>query len=179
MEAVQGLLARTPRVSRDFFDAQVAPQKPVIPRTVGDLKLAKRLVDVILALGPLFHGLPCDAKRLVGRLWQEGQTHLLEEVTLAKLLWTAAGNLLSAGKWAVEPLPADRWRDIWPRLGSPAVERCIRAWTAAQVLDPRQRRLAEAYLAPLWRAYAEEFAAFTATRLPDPRYVEFFLFTRG
>jgi hypothetical protein len=174
-EAAELLLGKTPRLLRTAGVAGGGWQGDLL-RTRTDLSDAKQLVDVIIALGSVFMGLKVDPAQLPTCLWANGQVRQLEDVTLGKLLWTAAANQLWLQRWEVEPLPVSAWGEVFPLLSAGAMEQVITAWLAKVVLQNDHRRLVATYVTPLLRAYGEELASFAPHQAPDPRFMSFFLF---
>jgi hypothetical protein len=177
-EAVELLLAKTPKVLRVSSEAQRAPQADLI-RNRQELFRARQMVDTITALNRLHDGLRTDVEMLRSKLWQGGQLRLLEDVTLGRLLWTAAANQLWHGHWQVQLLPVNVWAEIYPHLAPASVERTIRLWLNQRVSDDAQRTMILTYLQPAFQAHREEAAAGGLEDIPDPRYVAFFLFSDG
>jgi hypothetical protein len=175
-EAAELLLGKTPRLLRTAGAAGGGWQADLL-RTRTDLSDVKQLVDVIIALGPVFMGLKVDPVQLPTCLWANGQVRQLEDVTLGKLLWTAAANQLWLQRWEVEPLPVSDWGEVFPHLSADALEQVITAWLAKVVLQNDHRRLVATYVTPLLHAYGEELASFAPHQAPDPRFMSFFLFS--
>jgi hypothetical protein len=174
-EAAELLLAKNPQILRPGAGAQGASPADMI-RSRRDLWQAKRTVDTVVALGSVFERLGADPHMLQTELWQDGQARLLEDVTLAKLLWTAAANLLWHGRWQVLPLPVWAWKQAAIHLSPGSLEQTVRTWLDQQVFDGAQRVLVETYLQPLFVTYREETAAGGPDGIPDPRFVTLFLF---
>lgn len=175
--AAELLLGKTPRLLRFQADSEGSFREDLF-RTPADLFEGKRLIDTLIALGPLFEALDVDAERLESILWHGGQARILEDVTLGMLLWTAAACLELEGKWEAEPLTVDRWPDIFPRLTPAVIEKSIRSHTEEIFPDTGWRTQAETYLNFLSKAYAEEMAAFCESGLPAPELIRFFLFKK-
>jgi hypothetical protein len=179
MEAAELLLGKTPRLLRIAGVGGLGGggARPDLLRTRLDLSDAKQVVDVIIALGPVFAGLKVDPARLQTCLWPDGQVRELPDVTLGKLLWTAAANRLWLRRWEPEPLPVTAWGEVFPHLSAGAMEQVITEWLAKVVLQNDHRRLVGTYVTPLLRAYGEELASYAPHHAPDPRFMSFFLFS--
>jgi len=136
-------------------------------------------VDTIVALGSVFEKLGADPHMLQTELWQDGQARLLEDVTLARLLWTAAANQLWRGRWVVLPLPVWSWKEAVVHLSPGSLEQTVRTWLDQQAFGGPQRGLVESYLQPLFVTYHEETAVVGPDGIPDPRFVTLFLFRAG
>ncbi|HBD09838.1 MAG TPA: hypothetical protein DCZ69_16425 [Syntrophobacteraceae bacterium] len=174
-EAAELLLAKSPRILRSGLETPGTPQADLI-RNRRDLRLANQTVDTIVALGILFEKLGADTDVLATELWQDGQARLLEDVTLARLIWTAAANQLWRGYWQALPLPVQSWTEVVGHLAPRSVEQTVRTWLDQQAILGTQRDLVESYLQPLFVSYHNEMAAVGGDGKPDPRYMELFLF---
>jgi hypothetical protein len=175
-EAVELLMAKTPMVLRPGGEPQHAPRTDLI-RNRQDLFLAGQTVATISALNRLSEGLRTDVESLASSLWQGGQARQSADVTLGRLLWTAAANQLWRGRWQIQLLTVGLWNDAYPHLAPKSVEETIGIWLKEQIPDDTQRSPVLVYLQPLLRAYREEIAVVGPEGIPDPRYVTFFLFS--
>jgi hypothetical protein len=175
-EAAELLMAKTPMVLRLGGEPQHAPRTDLI-RNRQDLFRAGQTVATISALNRLSEGLRTDVGALASSLWQGGQARQLADVTLGRLLWTAAANQLWRGRWQIQLLTVGLWNDAYPHLAPKSVEETIGIWLKEQIPDDAQRSLVLFYLQPLLRTYREEIAVVGSEDIPDPRYVTFFLFS--
>ena len=175
MESAELLLQKTPRFVRPASTAGSAPRDDFF-RDRRDLSRGKHFVDVISALGPLFDGLPVEPAQLSEKLWAQAQIRRIEDVTLGSMIWTAAAQFQSGGRWEVQPIKVKNWYGLFGRLGSPVMEQSIRSWVERIVPDAPRRNLVEAYLDPLFQEYAREMSPFSPEDPPDPALVRFFIF---
>ncbi len=128
LEAAELLLQKTPRLVRPASRSGSAPEEDFF-RTRRDLWQAGRLVDVLGVLGMLFERLSVGVpERLAERLWEQGQIHRLEDLTLGVMIWTAAARFLMAGAWKVEPIPVSQWSEAFAQLRPEVMEEAVRCW---------------------------------------------------
>ena len=180
MDAAELLLAKTPRLLRpaSTLGLTVASPREDFFRSRQDLFRAKHIIDVIISLGPLIEALDADPQRVAQGLWQHGQIRAIEDITLGSLIWTAAAGFQLSGKWQALPIPVKTWSTLFPALQAETMESLIRSWVDRVLPESGHRALAEAYLSPLFEAYATEMIPFNAQNPPDPQMVRFFLFTQ-
>jgi hypothetical protein len=176
LETAELLLGKTPMLLRPAGEAASSPKEDFF-RSKRDLFQGKHLIDVILALDPLFDDLHPRPEHLEPLLWPHGQIRELEDVTLGSMIWTATARLLHDGERVLEPIPVTAWPELFPLVKPEALGKAVRSWVDGLVSDPTQRSLVEAYLNPLLRQYGEEMAPFLHGNPPDPRMVKHFLFT--
>jgi hypothetical protein len=179
MDAAQLLLAKTPQLLRpaSTSNSALSSSKEDFFRNREDLFRGKHFIDVIHSLGPLFDALDVDAERVGRGLWQEGQIRSINDITLGALIWTAAARFQLTGNWEALPIPAKKWPELFPALEARNLQIAVRTWVNRILHEPGDQALAEAYLSPLFEAYAAEMAPFNADNQPEPQMVRFFLFT--
>jgi hypothetical protein len=178
LEAAELLLGKTPMLLRPAGEAASSPREDFF-RSKPDLFQGKHLIDVILALDPLFEDLHPRPGQLGPRLWPHGQIRELEDVTLGSMIWTATACLLLDGERVLKPIPVTAWPELFPLVKPEALEEAVRSWVDGIVSDPTQRALVYAYLNPLLQLYGQEMAPFLGGDPPEPRMVNYFLFTDG
>ncbi|SMC18830.1 hypothetical protein SAMN02746041_00546 [Desulfacinum hydrothermale DSM 13146] len=174
-ERVEGLLEKTAKVTR----LQGKERPRLVPSFIqdrGDLRDAAHWVRVVAALAPVFESLQADTSQLAESLWAEAQVRILEEVTLGSLLFTAAAwNLLGQSR-RVEPLPVERWPEIFSAADPESVAESLQGFVDTCVEGDKRRRLVWEYVQDLVDRYDEETRAFRGSDPPDLRLMPFFLF---
>lgn len=117
-----------------------------------------------------------DWADFAGGLWKKGQNSSLAEVTIGRLLFTAAAWQAWQGKWLYEPLPLKKWPDIFAALATVDLKKIIVRKIEDMNRDGSMVAHAAAYLAPLFVEFDEEMRWDAAAPTPDPGIVPFFLF---
>ncbi len=150
-------------------------------RTLRDLRHISELLAMLRVLEGVYDSIEGeqgkDWQAYASRLWSEGQNNSLAEVTLARLLFTAATRELWQGSWQYEPLPVANWPEIHAVTDPAAVRLKIVRKCAILLPEETSRSLFDRYLAPAFRQYEVEWATYPRNPPPDPRLVPFFLFT--
>ena len=177
-DSAEELLAKTPRILKSSPGEGASGQLPGYDffRTPQDIARASHIVDVISGAEDLYRSLGIDPKELGTRLWSEGQVRAAEDITLGAMVLTAAANCLISGKWEVEPLSHLAWREAFPLLQPPEIDRVIMDWIHRTVPDRERRSFGEAYLIPILRDYDYEMRPFSGQNPPEAYLVKFFMF---
>ncbi len=175
MESAELLLQKTPRITRPAPDSGSAPREDFF-KDRSDLSRAERFLEIISALELFFEDLTAKSARLSEKLWQHGQIHQIEDLTLGVMIWTAAAQFQTNGSWEVEPLTVARWPEQFAFLDPEVMEDLIRSRVKRITADEPQRELLETYLNPLFMEYAQEMLPFSRGNPPDPKLVKYFVF---
>ncbi len=150
-------------------------------RSRRDLQHIGDLCSMLQALEAVYAAIKREQKEnwqsYAAELWQEGQNNTLAEVTLARLLFTAAARELWQGNWQYAPLPVANWPAIHGVTDIAGLSRKITEKSATMLPDEAARSLFDRYLAPVIAQYESERGAHPLVPPPDPRLVTFFLFT--
>jgi hypothetical protein len=177
LREVELLLQRTPQISRaPSRESDHAPREDLI-RSRADLSQAERFVDFIGLLGLLFDQLRADPQQLTDSLWAGAQIGRLDDVTLPAMIWTAAARYLWAGVWEVEPIPVKLWQAGLARVEPGALIAAVRDWMRQILPQEAQFVVVDGFFSVLFDRYEAELLSFPGPEPPDPKYMEFFLFT--
>lgn len=171
-ERLELLQEKTPRMKRG--------QSEDFIRTHADLFQARKDLNTLIALGPVFHALQpeiLDHNLDQWPLWAEAQVREPENLTLGVMLLTAAARQLAGYDWQVVPLEVEAWLSIFPALTPESVNDRIREQVRHWVTDPVRLATLEPYLEDLLNTYQEEISPFVGANPPDPKLVPFFLFS--
>jgi len=176
-EEISLLLARTPMVRRSNKGGGSSED---LIRSRADLAQIADLHEMLLGLEAVYDamadGPSTDWRAFAARLWEKSQCSNLAEVTLARLLFTAAARSLWHGEWSCAPLPAKAWPEIYGRLDAEGLRREI-ALRGAAVVPAKAATQLDRYLVPVFDQYKEEMASRPLDTPADPRLVSFFLLT--
>ncbi|MCU0573410.1 MAG: DUF6178 family protein [Syntrophobacteraceae bacterium] len=180
LEWVELILERTPRVRR-VGEGNARENREDLFRTPRDLSAADQQILVLNAMGRLFDALWKQGTSPNWSLWADGVVSRMEDVTLATMIWTAAAQRLHGGEWRLQPLRASEWELIWRDLHPAAMERVIEDWARKVLREEDQMALADLYVGPIHREYAQQMGVFAqeSGAAPDPRLMKFFLFMEG
>lgn len=174
-ERLEGLMGKTAKVTR----LQGAERPRLVQSFIQDrrdLHDAVHWVQVAASLGPVFDALEVNPAQLAEELWAEGQVRILEEVTLGSLLFTAAAWSLLGESRRVEPLPVERWPEIFEAASPEHLSQALSIFLDSCVAGEKRRRLVGEYVQGLVDRYDEETRAFRGKEPPDPRLMGLFLF---
>lgn len=180
LEWIELILERTPRMRR-VGEGNVKANREDLFRTLRDLSAADQRIGVLNAVGRLFDALWKRETAPNWSLWADGVVSRMEDATLATLIWTAAAQRVHGGEWRLQPLRVSDWGLTWKDLHPAAMERVIGDWARDVMGEGDQLALADLYLGPIHREYAQQMGVFAheSGGAPDPRLMRFFLFMEG
>lgn len=177
-EEVSLLSLRTPRLLRQGVEG--SPGEDYI-RFRRDLQHIGGLCVMLQALETVYATIRDELhdswQAYAAGLWEEGQNNTLAEVTLARLLFTAAARELWQGSWRYDPLPVASWPEVHGVADLAALRRQITRKSAVMLPDKTACSLLDSYLKPVFTQYEAERRAQPLVPPPDPRLVPFFLFS--
>jgi len=177
LEEISLFLPRTPMMLRAGKNGATKEDNF---RFHADLASIERLLEMLQGLEAVFdamvEGSTRDWSAFAAGLWGKAQCSNLAEVTIARLLFTAAAQSSWQGKWSCNPLPVKAWPEIFGRIDAEGLRREIARRSQTKLPEKTAVQL-DRYLAPVFDRYEEEMASRAAGVPSDPRLEMFFLFT--